>query len=133
MTSTDKVTVNFSVINKTKGKLPRLPFALIKNAVLGSEYDLSLVFVGDDESRKLNMKHRGGDYIPNVLSFELDRGAGEIFINPLEAKRQAPNFDRTQSNFIAFLYIHGLVHLKGMTHGSTMDRTEAKFRKQFGI
>jgi probable rRNA maturation factor len=121
------------MINKTKGKLPRLPFALIKDAVLSKEYELSLVFVGDEESRELNIKHRGKDYIPNVLSFELNEGSGEIFINPLEAARQAPDFDRTPDNFIGYLYIHGLVHLKGMDHGSTMERTEAKFRKEFGI
>lgn len=123
----------FSLINKTKGKLPRLPFARIKDAVLGAEYDLSLVFVGDDESRELNMKHRNKEYIPNVLSFEIDDISGEVFINPLEAKRQAPEFGRTPSNMIAFLYIHALCHLKGMDHGGTMERTEAKFRKEFGI
>jgi probable rRNA maturation factor len=122
---------NFSIVNKTKGKLPRLPFAQIKDAVLGPDYDLSLVFLGDTKSRNLNKKHRGKNYIPNVLSFELDDNAGEIFINPFEAKRQAPDFDLTYSKFIAYLYIHGLVHLKGMTHGSTMDRTEAKFRREF--
>jgi probable rRNA maturation factor len=121
------------MINKTKGKLPRLPFASIKNAILGKEYELSLVFVDDEESRELNIKHRDKDYIPNVLSFELDESLGEIFINPFEAARQAADFDRTPDNFIGYLYIHGLVHLKGMDHGSTMERTEAKFRKEFGI
>jgi len=124
---------NFSIVNKTKGKPPRLPFAKIKDAVLGTDYGLSLVFVGDTESRKLNQKHRGKSYIPNVLSFKLDEDSGELFINPSEAKRQAPDFDLTHHKFIAYLYIHGLVHLKGMTHGSTMERTEIKFRKTFGV
>lgn len=123
----------FSLINKTKAKLPRLAFARMKDAVLGADYDLSLAFVGDAESRKLNIEHRGKDYIPNVLSFELDEKSGEVFINPLEAKRQAPEFERTHSNFIAFLYIHALCHLKGMDHGSKMERTEEAFRKKFGI
>lgn len=122
-----------SIINKTKATLPRVAFADIKNAVLGKTYDLSLAFVGDAESKKLNMKHRGKDYVPNVLSFELDQQAGEIFINPLEAKRQCKEFGRTPGNMIAFLYVHALVHLKGMEHGVTMERTEAQFRKKFGI
>ena len=124
---------NFSLINKTKSTLPGVPFALIKDAVLGSDYDLSLVFIGDDEARQLNIERRGGDYVPNVLSFPLDEKAGEIFINPLEAARQAKDFDRNPENMISFLYIHGLVHLKGFDHGVTMDRTEARFRKEFGI
>ncbi len=124
---------NFSLRNKTRGRLPRLPFTLIKNEILGRDYDLSLVFVGDRESREINIKSRGLDYIPNVLSFELEYNTGEIFINPFEAKRQAKDFDKTLAKFVGYLYIHGLCHLKGMTHGSTMERTEAKFRKQFGI
>ncbi len=105
----------------------------MKTAVLGADYNLSVVFVGDAESQKINIESRGKDYIPNVLSFPLDRTSGEIFINPIEAKRQAPEFDRTPDNMIGFLYIHGLVHLKGMDHGVTMERTEAKFRKLFEI
>jgi hypothetical protein len=35
----------FSIINKTKGKLPRLPFVAMKNAALGKNYELELVFV----------------------------------------------------------------------------------------
>ena len=124
---------NFSLINKTKGTLPRVPFARMKNAVVGADYDLSLAFVGDAEARRLNMEHRGKDYIPNVLSFELGPDAGEIFINPIEARRQAPEFNRTPSNMISFLFIHALCHLKGMRHGATMERTEAEFRKKFKV
>jgi probable rRNA maturation factor len=105
----------------------------MKNAILGPEYDLSLVFVGDDESRQINIETRDKGYVPNVLSFPLDDISVEFFINPLEAKRQAQQFDRTPTNMIGFLYIHGLVHLKGMDHGVTMERTEAKFRKLFEI
>ncbi|HEY4500616.1 MAG TPA: rRNA maturation RNase YbeY [Candidatus Paceibacterota bacterium] len=133
LTEMTEVSENFSLLNKTKSKLPRLPFVLIKDAVLGRNYDLSLVFIGDRESQKLNIKTRDADYIPNILAFELDENDGEIFINPFEVKRQAGDFDKTPSKFVGYLYIHGLVHLKGMTHGSTMERTEAKFRKQFGM
>ena len=75
----------FSLINRTKGKLPSLPFLDMKNAVLGPEYDLSVVFVGDEESRKINIETRDKGYIPNVLSFPLNDVSGEIFLNPLEA------------------------------------------------
>lgn len=127
------MTRGFSLSNKTKGKLPRLPFARMKDEVLGKDYELSLVFVGDAAAKKLNMEHRGADYVPNVLAFELDKASGEIFINPIEAKRQAPDFGRTHFNFIAFLYVHALCHLKGMEHGSRMEKTEETFRKLFGI
>lgn len=111
----------------------------MKDAALGKQYELSLAFVGDAESRRINIQTRGKDYVPNVLSFELmkpskgEQGSGEIFINPKEAARQAPAFGRTPSNMIAFLFIHGLCHLKGLDHGSKMERTEAKLRKEFKV
>ncbi len=122
-----------SIANKTKGKLPRLPFVRMKDAVLGKEYDLSLVFVTDKESVRLNKEHRNKTYTPNTLSFSLDKTSGEIFINPAEAKRQAPSFDKTYTKFVGFLFIHSLCHLKGMKHGSRMERTESDFRRTFGI
>lgn len=124
---------NFSLINRTKGTLPSVPFARMKDRILGEEYDLSVVFVTDRESREISLRTKNKDYYPNVLSFPLGDDAGEIFINPAEAKRQAKEFGRTPSNMIAFLYIHGLVHLKGFDHGATMERTEARFRKEFGV
>lgn len=124
---------NLSILNKAKGTLPRVPFVRMKDAVLGESYDLSLVFVGEDEARDISVRTKQKDYVPNVLSFPLDENSGEVFICPAEAERQAPSFGRTTENFIAFLFIHALCHLKGMDHGATMDRTEAKFREEFGI
>ncbi len=69
----------------------------------------------------------------NILSFPLDKKSGEIFITLSVAKKEAPNFDRTFSNFVAFLFIHGLMHLKGHDHSDTMERAESKLRKKFGI
>ena len=48
-------------------------------------------------------------------------------------KLEAKKFERTYENFLAFLFIHALVHLKGMDHGSTMESMEARYRKKFGI
>jgi len=122
-----------SILNKSKGTLPRVPFSRIKDVALGPSYDLSLAFVGDAESRRINQRSRGKSYVPNVLSFELSPDSGEIFINPAEARRQAPGFGRSYRSMIAFLYIHALCHLKGMHHGSTMEKSEARLRKRFGI
>src|SRR5262245_22849085 len=116
----------FTMTNKTKSTLPRVPFAKIKNAALGAGYSLSLVFVGENDSRKLNHAYRGKNKPTNILSFSLDKKQGEIFISIPVAKREAKSFGRTFSNFIAFLFIHGLMHLKGHDHGDTMERAEAQ-------
>jgi len=121
-------------INKTiKGKPPRLPFIEIKEAVLGKEYDLSLVFIGDALSKTLNKKHRGKDKSTNILSFPLSKEEGEIFINLKEASRSAKDFDRDDKNFIIFLFIHGLLHLKGFVHSSKMESEEKKIEQKFNL
>ena len=122
-----------TITNKTKGKLPGLPFAQMKDAVMGKKYELSLVFVGEKRSRKLNKEYRQKDKSGNVLSFPLDKKNGEIFICPVRARREMKNFGRKYDNFIAFLFIHGLCHLKGMDHGSTMEKAEEKIRAQFSV
>lgn len=130
---------NFSITNKTKGALPSVPFAKIKDAGLGKDYSLSLVFVGERRSRKLNNSYRAKDKSTNVLSFTLDKktpacaGMGEIFITPAVVKRQTKKFGRNFQNLVAFLFIHGLMHLKGYDHGSTMERAEEILRKKFRI
>jgi probable rRNA maturation factor len=124
---------SITITNKTRGKLPGLPFLDMKNAALGKNYELSLVFIGERRSRNLNIAYRNKHKSGNVLSFPLDKKTGEIFICPARSRREAKSFDRSYENFIAFLFIHGLLHLKGMDHGSTMERAEEKIRAQFGV
>lgn len=123
----------FQICNTTKGSLPRLPFASVKDAVLGKKYELSLVIVGDVLSRNLNLQYRGKDKPANVLSFPLTANEGEIFINLKRAKIEAPDFEETYTNFVAHLFIHGLFHLKGYAHGSRMELEEKKVMKKFGF
>ena len=124
---------NFIISNTSKGKLPRLPFALMKSAVLGKKYSLSLVFAPKAVLQTLNLTYRKKNAPTDILSFPLSATSGEIFINLDEAKKEAKKFDRNFENFIGFLFIHGLAHLKGMRHGSRMEAQETKIRNKFGI
>ena len=91
-------------------------FEKIKNKVLGSDYELSLVFASDTLTRRLNRTYRGIDKPTNVLAFPLSKKSGEIFINRSRAKPFS----------VQYLFIHGLLHLKGMRHGATMEQAEKK-------
>ncbi len=123
----------FSIVNKTKGTLPRGPFAKLKETALGKNYSLSLVFIGNERSKFLNNAYRGKNHPTNVLSFSIDKKCGEIFITPSVVKKQTKLFDRKYENLVVFLFIHGLMHLKGFEHGSTMEKAESKLRKQFKV
>jgi len=120
-----------SITNKANGKRPRLPFARLKDAILGSEYDLSVALVSPRDSRKLNRAHRGKDKPTNVLSFPYDKQSGELVVDIETSSKDAPNFGMGTQKFLLFLVIHGMLHLKGFDHGSTMERAEKKFLKMF--
>lgn len=122
-----------SIINQTKGKLPCLPFANIKNKILGKKYELSIVFLEDKEIKKINKKYRGKNKPTNVLSFSLTEDSGEILLAPDVIKKEAPKFGMNIKNFTGFLIIHGMLHLLGFDHGSTMEAKEEKWKKYFHI
>ena len=123
----------FSIINETKGKLPSLPFEQIKNKIVGEKYELDLIFVSVKKIHALNKTYRKVDSPTDILSFPIDKNSGEIFICKKIAHKKAKIFEREYNNFIAFLFIHGNVHLLGYDHGDKMEATENKFRNFFEI
>ncbi len=120
-----------SIVNKTKGKHPRLPFDVIKNKIVGSSYDLSICFVSPSTQKKLNTLYRKKNTTTNVLSFSLSKTSGEITFDLAKVKDDASLFSMTYSHFLKYLFIHGLLHLKGYEHSSTMEREEKKFLTLF--
>jgi probable rRNA maturation factor len=105
----------------------------MKNKVLGKKYNLSLVFSGDTLMKRLNKKYRKKDYAPNVLSFPIDKEEGEIFISTSVAERESKKFAMSYKSFIGYLFIHGMLHLKGHRHGSKMNRMERELLKSFRL
>ncbi|MEX2010589.1 MAG: rRNA maturation RNase YbeY [Parcubacteria group bacterium] len=127
---------NFSQ-SQTVKDLPRslrgLPFGKMKDAVLGPSYKLSLVFIGDALSRKLNRTYRGKDRPTNVLSFPVSSKSGEIFINIKKVSQERKEFEKSLKDLTGYLFIHGMLHLKGMGHGSRMEEAENKILIKFKL
>lgn len=122
---------NFSVINKTKCKLPSLHLVAVKNDILSRDYSLSIAFIGPKLSQEFNKKYRGINKPTNILSFPLSKTGGEIIICPAVVKTQTKKFDRTFREFLGFLVIHGMLHLKGMRHSSRMEALEQKYDQKY--
>ena len=122
---------NLSVINKTKCKLPSLPFSNIKKDILGEKFELSIVFVTEKQSQEFNNKYRNKNNPTNILSFPLSKTEGEILICPNIVKTQLKDFDRNFGEMLGFLVIHGMLHLKGMEHGAKMERAEKKYDQKY--
>jgi probable rRNA maturation factor len=127
---------NLSITNKTKGKLPRLPFLDLKNDILGKKYVLSIALVGEATSKKINNQYRQKNKPTNVLSFALSKNEGELVICPSVIKKQIKKFDRSFDELFGFLVIHGMLHLIGHEHSSKigearMEREENKYDQKY--
>ena len=114
-----------------RSKVPSVPFEAIKNRIVGTGYELSVTINGDALARRLNKKHRGKTYAANVLSFPLSKTEGEMFLNVRKAAREAKSQGVTVQYWLIYLYIHGLLHLKGFNHGGAMERAQERLVKEF--
>ncbi len=119
-------------INHTTRTFPRLPYEKVASDIMGSNYQLSLVFVGEERGRQINLQSRNKSYSPNVLSFPLSKKAGEIYITLAVAKRECSRFNHSYQKHVLYLFIHGLLHLKGLDHGKKMDILEEKYLEKYG-
>lgn len=124
---------HFAIIKEAKATLPRVAFRAIKEAALGKKYSLTIIIASPARMKKLNTIYRDKQKPTDILSFPVSKNEGEIYLCPSEAKKEAAKFDRAYPNFLAFLFIHGCVHLKGYDHGSRMEGIETKLRKKFKI
>lgn len=103
----------------------------IVRGVLGSQFSLSIVLIGNTKAQTLNNTYRKKNYPANVLTFPLFENSGEIYINISRVKTEAKKFSLSPPNYAKFLLIHGCLHLLGYSHGSTMERAEKKFLKKY--
>lgn len=128
--------MSFVFINNTRGSLKpleRLPLQKFAKSILGAKYDLSVTFVTTKEIKTLNKKYRNINKPTDILSFPLEKNAGQIVMNTTLSREESKKFDMKYLSFVQFLFIHGCLHLKGMTHGSRMESKERFFLKKFRI
>ncbi|MGB9788532.1 MULTISPECIES: rRNA maturation RNase YbeY [Dictyoglomus] len=104
-----------------------------KEGFLPNKYDISVVLVDDEKIRELNSKYRGKDTPTDVLSFSLGKDpkgriVGEIYISIDTAKIQAEENNKTLIDEVAFLTLHGLLHILGYDHEN--DEEYEKMEKE---
>ena len=120
-----------AIQNLTRRKsVPRFAYAAVAAEVLPN-WDISLAFVTPARALALNKQLRKKTYTPNVLSYEVGAKSGEIIICLAEAEKQSPTYGFATDDFILYLFIHGLLHLKGWPHGATMEACERKLVAKF--
>ena len=82
--------------------------------------DVELVFVNDDEMRKINREQRGIDKATDVLSFPYEQVSGglmgSVVISTNTASRVASELGHSIECEIALLFLHGVLHILGYDH-----------------
>nr|WP_321309487.1 rRNA maturation RNase YbeY [uncultured Campylobacter sp.] len=82
--------------------------------------DVELVFVNDDEMRKINREQRGIDKATDVLSFPYEQVPGglmgSVVISTDTASRVASELGHSIECEIALLFLHGILHILGYDH-----------------
>jgi len=95
----------------------------LQKEVLGSNYDLQLAFLSPQEMRAVTKRTKKVDKVSNVLSFPLSKTSGEILI----CKKAAAPYT------VHYLFIHGLLHLKGLKHSARMESAEQELLQRFSL
>ena len=92
--------------------------------------DVELVFVNDDEMRKINREHRGIDKATDVLSFPYEQVSGglmgSVVISTDTASRVAGELGHSIECEIALLFLHGILHILGYDHESDDGQMRGK-------
>jgi probable rRNA maturation factor len=118
-------------VAKTSQKISEAKIEKIKNDILGKKYSLSVAYVSEAISRKLNKKYRKKDKATNVLSFALRENMGELVLCGRVVQKEAKKLGKTPPAWLGFLLIHGMLHLKGHEHSVTMEKAEEKYDKKY--
>jgi probable rRNA maturation factor len=92
---------------------------------------INLVFIGDEEIRKLNHQYRKKDKATDVLAFPMgeDGILGDIAISTETAKRNAKRFGVIYKEELKRLVIHGVLHVIGYDHGPKMRAKEKEYSR----
>lgn len=101
--------------------------------VLGKHYDLSVVFTTTQKMQALNGNWRKKDNATDVLSFSLSKTSGEIYLCMQEVQKRSGAFGMSEREYLGYLFIHAMLHLRGYDHGRTMSVLERKYCRAFSF
>jgi len=101
--------------------------------------EVSVVLASDEYIQTLNLQYRGLDRPTDVLSFALNEGAepvvidgpeevllGDIIISIDTATRQATEYGHSLERELAYLTVHGILHLLGYDHMTEEEKREMR-------
>lgn len=131
---------DFETLSETlAANLSARPPAWLKGAQIKSIFNspqstLSVALVSNRVIRELNKQWRGIDKATDVLSFPLELDApefieedwqiGDVIISAEKALTQAEDYGHSLERELAFLFVHGFLHVLGFDHVTKKEEQE---------
>ena len=105
-----------------------------------TQKEIELLITTNEEIREINFLHRKIDKPTDVLSFPYEEmpmsPLGSIVISSNYVQEKAKEFGHQQSDELALLFIHGLLHILGYDHevdNGEMRLKEKELIEKFGL
>ncbi|MFW6229765.1 MAG: rRNA maturation RNase YbeY [Halanaerobium sp.] len=93
--------------------------------------EVSIAFVSNQQIKELNSKYRDKDQTTDVLSFPIDdEMLGDIIISAKRAAEQALEYGHSLKRELAYLTVHGMLHLFGYDHQSEEEKKEMRQKEE---
>ena len=118
--------------------------AQTSGAKLGANCELCIAYSDDEAVRVLNAQWRGLDKPTNVLSFPTPGALatkpmlGDVIIAYETVVREAREQDKNVNEYIAYMIVHGFLHLIGYDHETSadaevMEEVERRIARALGL
>jgi len=128
------------LINHTKEKMPRAFLTSWLNRVekklkpkhkFGKRREMVIVFVSKAEMKRMNGHYRGKNSVTDILSFAPaeESSLGELVICPQVVKSQSARTGLSPREELAYMVLHGVLHLLGYDH----EGSERQARRMFAL
>jgi len=93
--------------------------------------EVSVAFVSNQQIKKLNNKYRDKNEATDVLSFPIDdEMLGDIIISAGRAAEQAEDYGHSLKRELAYLTVHGMLHLFGYDHYNQEEKKEMRQKEE---
>ena len=134
--------MNIEILNQTKHRIPRsyimnwllfVELQLVKKKKIKKNQikEVNIVFVSKKKIKSLNSNYRGKNKPTDVLSFSGGEGLlGELVLCPEICKTQAHENNQSFRDEVAYLVLHGLLHLLGYEHENGGRKAKLMFDLQ---
>ena len=110
---------------------------------LSEGVEVGVTFLDDATIQELNRDYRDKDRPTDVLSFALNEGdepeivdapeeelLGDILISLETTARQAEEYGHSLERELAYLTVHGMLHLLGYDHEEPADQAEMRLEEE---